>query len=182
MRQWERLQTNSYMYSNEILPCTDDKEYEVQLRRLNAALSPSALKIETTFDSDAKSRRTLQIEFHKNIKQNIAIWRSHALNYSIAQRDPGGNRDKSWRDTMSKQIELMSKQTQEEFHMRQRQLEVAAKKKGLHKAEIALTNDFHKTKGKQQRKSAILRSIHCDDLDMLIGGYEDGRIRTFLFD
>lgn len=199
MRQWERMQSNPYMYNKEILPCTDDQELEALQRIQNAALSPSALRVATTFHPEATERRTLQIAFHRNIRENLAVFRNTKSFILIRFGDrmhssfrhckkivsfqsktnlflAGGSKDKSWRETVVKQIELMSKEAQESFHMRERQLELDAKKKGLFQAEIQLVG------GELQRqitrkKIAILKTEYYEPLDLLLAGYEDGRIR-----
>jgi hypothetical protein len=151
IRKWERLQLNVFMYSQEVLPNPrEDVKTELEqfvLERVNR---------------DPIEKRKQQLELRRKINERLNFWKAfQATEESVNSID-------------NKRTTLMNRESVNTFNHKERQLEEEARRLGLDTAPLFF-KDSNKNKFKKS-KTAGLKVVYYEALDLLLCGYEDSKI------
>ncbi|KAI9199249.1 WD40-repeat-containing domain protein [Polychytrium aggregatum] len=154
IRKWERLQLNSFMYSQETLALPKEEK-------------PDEEVFHNHISKDPEERRKKQAALHKRVTKSLSSWKR------VMQEDLEGHKS---------QVELMARSTVKEWRrkhimMNERQStssDEAEKKSIAQKKKAEIAKDLTKP-----AKSGVLSLFYYEDLDYLISGYEDSRIHIW---
>ncbi|KAI8996698.1 quinon protein alcohol dehydrogenase-like superfamily [Gaertneriomyces semiglobifer] len=152
IRKWERLQLNTFMYSQEIL---DIPKEEVQ----------EEPPLETTFSRIPEVRRLRQAALHKRISAKLQTWQhledvseEDGLMLATDALAMGRKKTATFRTPASGRQGMY------------RGLVTAAKINGKPRREREATS-----------KPGVVAMTYSEELDMLIAGYEDSKIRGYAY-
>ncbi|KAI8611101.1 WD40-repeat-containing domain protein [Chytriomyces sp. MP71] len=146
IRKWERLQLNTFMYSQENLTLPKEERHEEEIAV-------------NSFSKNPEERRKRQNALHKQITEKLDRWK-RGLEEDINKQD--------------NQVELMSSDAKRAFKRNQTKLKTGlALDKGMDRdgkmAGLSI-------KGSKQ---GVLTLFYYEDMDLLVSGYEDSRIRVW---
>ena len=201
VHRWERMQLNTLMYNHETLIPPPEENTKSTTVSSAAVLSPAeaeaARRRQGTYDKNIDVRRKKQNELHKRLQKRLQLWRSRAQNGPsdvtdfMTKKSNDGKVVKSdvkkvveeggdkWSRMMAKESELMSRNTSDVFHRKERVLEENARRDGTEIDSIGEWVSGEKLmRSKRFRKSTVMSAYYYEELDYLITGYEDKRICT----
>ncbi|KAJ3011791.1 UNVERIFIED_CONTAM: hypothetical protein HDU68_001525 [Siphonaria sp. JEL0065] len=149
IRKWERLQLNTFMYSQENLTLPKEERHEEEITV-------------NSFSKDPEERRKRQNALHKQITEKLDRWK-RGLEEDMRNQD--------------QQVELMSKDALRAFKRNQTKLKTELGGKGGGAGDLeGGGGPVNAGKGARQ---GVLTLYYYEDMDLLLSGYEDNRIRVW---
>ncbi|KAJ3086653.1 hypothetical protein HK100_008637, partial [Physocladia obscura] len=156
IRKWERLQLNTFMYSQEnlILPKEERQHEEITVN---------------SFSRNPDERRKRQTLLHKQINAKLDKWKR-----AVFDEESRNN------SADNQQVELMSRDAIRVFKRGQTKLKTEMQiRDGLVDSDAANGIGPGGTMVGRTGKQGVLAVHYYEDLDLLLSGYEDSRIRVW---
>ncbi|KAJ3043664.1 hypothetical protein HDV00_004437 [Rhizophlyctis rosea] len=157
IRKWERLQLNTFMYSEEtlILPKEEKPEEAILIN---------------TFSRNPEERRKKQSALHKRISEKLDVWKRFMEDDTEQQQ----------------QVALMSGAAMRDFQRKQQRME-APKQRRRHESLTADDDESVVRAGiggmavadKPAARPGVVSLCYYEELDLLISGYEDSKIHVW---
>ncbi|KAI9348234.1 quinon protein alcohol dehydrogenase-like superfamily [Obelidium mucronatum] len=148
IRKWERLQLNTFMYSQENLNIPKEERHEEEITV-------------NSFSKDPDERRKRQNLLHKQITEKLDRWK-RGLEEDMKNQD--------------QQVELMSRDAVRAFKRNQTklktELQISKGPGGGGAGEVDVA-------GGKSARQGVLSLYYYEDMDLLLSGYEDNRIRVW---
>ncbi|KAI8810660.1 WD40-repeat-containing domain protein [Cladochytrium replicatum] len=152
IRKWERLQLNTFMYSQESLGVPKEEKREEQV-------------IFNSYAKKPEERRKLQAALHRRISQRLEMWQRSLDDDTITGGKSKGH------SGGSKQLELMSSSAAAAFRRKEQQ-DLGSKERRMSRS----LDEWKGTGLVKASRPGVVSMKYYEDLDLLISGYEDSKI------
>ncbi|KAJ3124143.1 hypothetical protein HK098_001370 [Nowakowskiella sp. JEL0407] len=150
IRKWERLQLNTFMYSQEPLTLPKEEKREEEI-------------ITNSYSKNSEERRRLQAALHRRVNAKLDMWKRTANEDEFALASTLSSDGQH-----EKQLELMSGAAVAAYKRKEMQM-----KGGSRQQMIA---PERKKLSILASKPGVISLIYYEELDFLISGYEDSKI------
>ncbi|KAJ1558347.1 hypothetical protein HK096_002054, partial [Nowakowskiella sp. JEL0078] len=160
IRKWERLQLNTFMYSQEPLALPKEDKHEEEI-------------IINSYSKNTDERRRLQAALHRRVNAKLDMWKRSIIEdeFALVSSTGSGEAANSGGGGQDKQLELMSGEAVAAFKRKELQL-----KSESNSSMRAILGDAKKKVIKAPPKPGVVSLVYYEDLDLLISGYEDSKI------